>query len=101
MNIFDEDKTTHSVGCTHHSELFEDEWTHKWEAMIDRDWTVVCNIWVKKYKEVTCATMMASKRWGYESSAALRAWRSPPPRAPTVAYFRIQRPCRIYRGAQG
>ena len=55
VNIYDKDKTTHFIGCTQHSDLFEDEWMQKWETTIDRDWTVVCNIWVKKYREVTRA----------------------------------------------
>ena len=44
VNISDKDKTTHLVSCVQHSKLFEDEWTHKWEATLDKDWTVVRNI---------------------------------------------------------
>ena len=73
VNISNEEKTTHFFGCAQHSELFEDYWTHKWEATLNRDCTVVRNIWVKKYGEVTRATMMAAKRGGYKSAAALRA----------------------------
>ena len=47
LNISDEDKTTHFVGCAQHFELFEDKWTQKWEAALKRYWTVVCDIWVK------------------------------------------------------
>ena len=61
--------------------------------MLDRDWTVVREIWVNKYGEVTRATMMAAKRGGYNSYAALRA--------PSGAYIRIQRPGTICHGAQG
>ena len=46
VNISDDDKRTHFVSCAQHSELFEDKWTHKWEATLNRDWTVVCDIWV-------------------------------------------------------
>ena len=48
VNISNMDITTHFVGYAHHSELFEDKWTQKWESMIDRDCTMVHNIWVKK-----------------------------------------------------
>ena len=37
VNISDEDKTTHFVSCAQHSDLFEDEWTQKWEATLNRD----------------------------------------------------------------
>ena len=53
LNISYKDKTTHFVGCVQHSEIFEDKWTQKWEAPLDRDWTVVRDIWVEKYGEVT------------------------------------------------
>ena len=82
VDISNEDKTTHFVGCAQHSKIFEDEWTQMWEATVDRDWTVVRDIWVKKYGEVTSATMMAAKRGCYELAAALRSRRAPPPRPP-------------------
>ena len=86
VNISDEDKTTHFVSCAQHSDLFEDEWTQKWEATLNRDWTVVRDIWVKNYGEVTRAKTMAAKRGGYESAAALHARRErPPPHAPLAA----------------
>ena len=80
MNISDEDKTTNFVGCAQHSKMFEEKWTQKWEATINRGWTVVYDIWVNKYGEVTHATMMAEKRSGYKSDAALRSGRAPAPR---------------------
>ena len=47
---------------------------------------MVRNIFVKKYGEVTRTTMMADKRGGYESAAALCAGRAPPlpPTPPAV-----------------
>ena len=45
----DEDKITHFVGCAQNSKLFEEDWTQKWEATPNQDWTVVRDIWVKKY----------------------------------------------------
>ena len=66
VNISNKDKTTHLVGCAQHFELFEDEWMQKWESTINRDWTVVCDIWVKKYREFTHTTKMAAKRGGYQ-----------------------------------
>ena len=71
--------------------MFEDKWIQKWEATLNRDWTMVRDIWVKKYGEVTRATMMAAKCGSYESAAALRARRAhtpppAPPAAPTAEY---------------
>ena len=66
--------------------MFEDKWIQKWEATLNRDWTMVRDIWVKKYGEVTRATMMPAKHGGYDSAAELRARRAhPPPHTPPAA----------------
>ena len=69
VTIFDEDKTTHFVGCAKDSVLFKEEWVTDWEETADRSWTVVRNIWVGKWIEITRAATMAEKRGGYESAA--------------------------------
>ena len=46
--------------------------------MSDRSWTVVCNIWVGNWLEITRAAAMAEKRGGCESAAALRGKRATP-----------------------
>ena len=62
--ISDEDKTTHFVGCAKDSGIFKEEWVTKWEAMSDRTWTVVRDVWVGKCLEVTRAATVAAKRGG-------------------------------------
>ena len=78
VTISDEEKRTHSVRCAKDSGLFKEEWVTKWEATSDRTWTVVRNVWVGKWLEVTQAATMAEKCGGYESAAALRGTRETP-----------------------
>ena len=71
VTISDEDKTTHIVGCAEDSGLFKEEWVTEWEATADRLWTVVRDIWVGKWLEITQATTMEAKRGGYDSAAEI------------------------------
>ena len=48
VTISDEDKTTHFVGRSKDSGLFNEELVMEWEATADRSWTVVRDIWVGK-----------------------------------------------------
>ena len=41
-------------------------------------WTVVRDIWVEKWLEITQAATMAAKRGGYESAAEMRGTRATP-----------------------
>jgi hypothetical protein len=36
----------------------------KWEVTADRTWTVICNLYMEKWKMATLATEMAAKHWG-------------------------------------
>ena len=73
-------KTTHSVGCAKDSGLFKEKWVTEWEATPDRTWNAVRNVWVVKWLEVTSTAIMAAKRGGYKSVAALRGTRETPSR---------------------
>ena len=68
----------HFVGCAKDSGLFKEEWVTEWEATADRLWTVVRDIWVGKWLEITRAANMVAKRGGYESAAAMRRTRATP-----------------------
>ena len=74
----DEEKTTHFVGCSKYSSLFKEEWVTEWEATADRSLTVVRDIWVGKWHEITWAATMAAKRGGYKSATKMRGTRAIP-----------------------
>ena len=78
VTIYDKDKTMHFAGCAEDSGLFKEEWVTEWEATPDRSWTVVRDIWVVKWLEITRAATMAEKRGGYKSAAAMRGTRATP-----------------------
>ena len=72
VTISDKDKTTHFVRCAKDSGLFKEEWVTEWEVTADGLWTVVRDLWVGKWLEITRAATMAAKRGGYESAAELQ-----------------------------
>ena len=78
VTIFEKDKTNHFVRCAEDSGLFKEEWVTECEAKSDRTWTVVRNVWVRKWLEVTHASTMAAKRGGYKSVAVLCGKRETP-----------------------
>ena len=88
VTISDEDKTTHFVRCSKDSGLFKEEWVTEWEATSDRSWTVVRDIWVGKWFEITQAATMASKPGGYKSATEMRV---------TGRQEWVQRPGRVTR----
>ena len=68
----------HFVGCAEDSGLFKEEWVTEWEAMAERSWTVVRDIWFGKWLEITRAATMTAKLGGYELAAAMRGTRATP-----------------------
>ena len=58
---------------------------------LDRTWSVARDQWVAKWKMVTCASNMAAKRGGYESTAALRAGATANPEAPASSATSMSR----------
>ena len=67
VTISDEDKTTHFVRCAEDFGLFKEEWITEWEATSNRSWTVVHDVWVRKWFKITQAATMAAKRGRYET----------------------------------
>ena len=64
VTISDEDKTTHFVRYAKDSGLFKEERIKEWEATSNQTWTVVHDVRVGKWLEVTRAATMAAKRGG-------------------------------------
>ena len=65
VTIDDNDKVVHLFGCAQDLGLFEAKWVEEWEVSLDRTWSVVRDLWVAKWKMVTRASDMATKRGGY------------------------------------
>ena len=91
ITIDDNDKVVHLVGCAQDSGIFEAKWVEKWEVSLDRTWSVVCDQWVAKWKMVTRASDMASKRGGSESPAALRSGAASNQEAPASSANSVSR----------
>ena len=62
VTISNEDKTIHFVGCAEDSGIFKEELITEWETTSDISWTVVRNVWVGKWLDITQATTMEAKR---------------------------------------
>ena len=62
-----------------------------WEVSLDRMWSVFRDLWVAKWKMVSRASDMATKRGGYESAVALRAGTTANPEAPASSATSVSR----------